>query len=182
MKPLTFVTGNPRKAELVATWLGHEIAHKELELEEIQTLNLHAVSEHKARQAYAQLNAPVLVEDCSLEFHALGGLPGSFVKWFEEPGYAAMCYMLDGFEDRSATARLVYCLFDGTEPLFFEATMGGTISHEPHGEGFGWDCIFVNDGYKVTRALMKGGDYEATSYRKLALIKLSSYLKEHNYA
>jgi XTP/dITP diphosphohydrolase len=61
---------------------------------------------------------------------------------------------------------------------FFEGTMQGTIAHEARGTGgFGFDPIFINDGYTKTRAEMSEEEYAKTSYRKKALDKLIAFLK-----
>jgi hypothetical protein len=53
---ITFVTGNQNKADFLARHLNLPIKHKKLELDEMQSLNLKEIAEHKARQAYAQLD------------------------------------------------------------------------------------------------------------------------------
>lgn len=174
----TFITGNENKAKYVAQWLGADIPHHKLDLDEIQTLDLHELIDHKVKQAYDILKSPVLVEDAQLTFTALGNLPGPFIKWFiEELGYDGLIKILDPFDDRSARGRICYALYDGREITYFEGGMQGVIAHEARGEGgFGFDRIFINDGYKVTRGEMTEEDYARTSYRKIALDKLKEYL------
>lgn len=75
MKPITFITGNPKKAEYLAKYLGFPVEHEKIDLDEIQSLDLREIVEHKVRQAYAQVRQPVLVEDVSLEFSCLGRIP-----------------------------------------------------------------------------------------------------------
>ena len=82
MKKVTFITGNPKKAENLKKYLGVDIAYSAVELDEIQSLDLREVTEHKARQAFEKIGSPVLVEDASLEFTELGRLPGTFIKFF----------------------------------------------------------------------------------------------------
>jgi inosine triphosphate pyrophosphatase len=177
---VTFITGNEHKAKYVAQWLGADVPHVELDLDEIQTLDLHELVTHKAKQAYGILKAPVLIEDAQLVFTALGNLPGPFIKFFvEEIGPAGMAKMLDSFDDRTAHGRICYALYDGVQMHFFEGEMHGKIATEPHGEGgFGFDRIFINEGYEITRGEMSEDDYARTSYRKSALDKLKGYLAE----
>lgn len=52
-----------------------EVLHEKIDQGEIQSLDLREIVEHKARQAYEKLHKPVLVEDTSLMFTALGKLP-----------------------------------------------------------------------------------------------------------
>ena len=174
-----FITGNANKARYVAQWLGEAVQHHKLDLDELQTFDLHQLVEHKARQAYDLLKKPVLIEDAQLSFTALGRLPGPFIKWFiEELDYPGLIKLLDGYDDRSAHGVCCYALFDGKTMRFFEGEMHGTIAKEPRGSGgFGFDLIFINDGYTITRAEMSEEDYARTSYRKLALDKLVDYLR-----
>ena len=153
--PLTFVTGNQNKADYLAKYLGVAIDHRKLDLDEIQSLNLHTVVEHKVRQAYGQLQSPVLVEDVSLEFNALGRLPGTFIRFFvDELSFEDICRLLDG-KARGATARCTFAYFDGAELILFDGAMRGRIADHPAGEnGFGWDKIFIPEGYDITRAQM----------------------------
>lgn len=82
MRSITFITGNQKKADYMRKLLMIPIEHIKLELDEIQSLDLREVVEHKAIQAYEKIRKPVLVDDVSFEFCALGKLPGTFVKYF----------------------------------------------------------------------------------------------------
>lgn len=166
--PITFITGNQHKADNRAKYLGIPIDHQKLELDEIQSIILRDVVEHKARQAYEHVRRPIIVDDVSMGFTALGGLPGPFVKFFVEHSLEDLCRMLDGFDDRSASASagIGYC--DGIGFHYFEGTIAGTISQHPRGNGgYGWDAIFVPEGYgNRTRAELDDSEYEAV-YNKI---------------
>src|SRR3989338_11344497 len=84
MKNITFITGNQNKADYLARYLGFPAYHKKLDLDELQSLDLKEIVEHKVRQAYEKIKSHVIVEDVSLEFEALGGLPGPFIRFFVE--------------------------------------------------------------------------------------------------
>jgi len=174
----TFITGNPNKAKYVAEWLGADVPQQKIHLDEIQTLDLHELVDHKVKQAYEILKTPVLVEDAQLSFTAMGNLPGPFIRWFiDELGYDGIVKILNVYEDRTAHGRICYALYDGTEVKYFEGDMHGKIATQARGEGgFGFDTIFINDGYDITRAEMTQDDYAKTSYRKIALDKLKDYL------
>ena len=175
----TFITGNENKVKYLRAWLGLELPHKKLDLDEIQSLDLEEVVTRKARQAYDQIASPVLVEDVGVTFAALGRLPGPFIKWFEDPGIPTLCRMLDGFNDRRAEGRTIYALYDGDNMHLFEGVMRGSIAKEPRGAGgFGFDPIFINEGQTLTRAEMDEAAYAATSYRVPALAKLRDYLQQ----
>ena len=147
-----FVTGNPEKAAHFSKHMGQEIPHHPAELDEIQTLDAHELVEHKARQAYAQLGQPVLVEDVTFSFDALDGkLPGPFIKFFitAEAGDEKICRLLDGFDDRRAVARCTYAYFDGMRLELFDGELGGLIVASPRGtNGYGFDRVFAPDGFE----------------------------------
>lgn len=161
---ITFITGNKSKADALNKWIGFEVAIHTLELDEIQSVDVKKVSEHKARQAYEILHKPVLVEDVGLAFTVLNGLPGALIKWFvDEAGLAATSRMLDGFTDRSATAICIWTYYDGTQIHVIEGYQKGTIATGPSGAGgFGWDAIFIPEGSTKTRSEMSEREYEAS--------------------
>ena len=71
------------------------------------------VSQSKCKRASELITGPVIVEDTSLCFNALNGLPGPYIKWFYEAvGNEGLAKMLDGFEDKSAYAQCVlsFCM------------------------------------------------------------------------
>lgn len=172
-----FITGNQNKADYLSRQLGVTIEHQKVELDELQSTDLHTIVEHKLRQAYAVVGRPVLVEDVGLSFTALGDLPGPYIKWFvEHAGGEACCRMLDGFSDRSAIIRCTFGYFDGERIEFFDSESRGTISDHPRGEnGFGFDTFFINEGYTITRAEMSQEENErtyATTMKPFAKVKI----------
>ena len=175
---LTFITSNQNKADFLAKWLGHPVKHHKLDLDELQALDLHVVVEHKVRQAYDILKTPVLVEDASLTFTAMGRLPGTFIKWFaEEMGYDGLLRLANSLDSQEAIGRVCYGYYDGKELKLFDGEMRGHIASEARGTGgFGFDPIFINDGYDITRAEMDEEAYAKTSYRTDALKKLKPFL------
>ncbi len=72
---ITFITGNPKKAEYLSKYLSFPILHEKIKLDEIQSTDLREIVEHKVRQAYDRMKSPVLVEDVSLVFEEFGKLP-----------------------------------------------------------------------------------------------------------
>lgn len=165
MKQLpVFITGNQSKADYLSRQLGVELAHQKVDLDELQSTDLHTIVAHKLQQAYDVVKQPVLVEDVSLAYNALGDLPGPYIKWFvEHAGDEACCRMLDGFGDRSAVIRCTFGYYDGTDMTFFDSELPGSISGEPRGEnGFGFDRFFINEGYDITRAEMTQEENERT--------------------
>lgn len=178
MTNITFITGNQKKADYLAKYLGFPVDHVKLDLDEIQSLNLKEIVEHKVRQAYEKIKKPVIVEDVSLEFAALGRLPGTFIKFFvDEVPFENICSMIDG-KTRKATARCVFGYFDGQELKLFEGELDGEIATTPSGEnGYGWDKIFIPQGYTVTRASLEEKDDQKTYLQIKPFKKLKEFLE-----
>ena len=178
MTNITFITGNQNKADYLAKYLGFPVSHQKVDLDEIQSLDLKDIVDHKVRQAYDVVNAPVFVEDVALEFTALGRFPGTFIKFLvDEVPFETICRMLDGLS-REAIARCVFGYYDGSEVKFFEGSLGGVIADHPVGEnGFGWDKIFIPEGYTVTRAELNEDDDQKTYTTIKPFAELKDYLE-----
>jgi non-canonical purine NTP pyrophosphatase (RdgB/HAM1 family) len=178
MKDVTFITGNQNKADYLFRLLGFKLNYVKGDLDEIQSLDLKEIVEHKVRQAYKQVNSPVIVEDVSLEFAAYGRLPGTFIKFFvEEVPLEIVCSMVNG-KTREATARCVFGYFDGENYKCFESKLEGEIAETPSGEnGFGWDRIFIPEGYAVTRASLNQEDNDKTYLRMKPIAQLKGFLE-----
>jgi non-canonical purine NTP pyrophosphatase (RdgB/HAM1 family) len=178
MNEIVFITGNLKKAEYTAKWLDRPLAHRKIDLDELQSLDAREVAMHKARQAYEHIRQPVLVEDTSLTFHALGRLPGTLIKWFlQELGSEGLCKILRDYTDRSATATATYALYDGVDLKIFEGTVQGKVAQAPSGSGgFGWDVIFIPENETKTLADMTDDEMRPFNHRARALEKLHAFL------
>jgi len=177
MKNITFITGNQSKADYLSKYLDHPVDHIKLDLDELQSLDLKMIVEHKVRQAYEKIQKPVIVEDVSLEFEALGRLPGPFIKFFvDNVPFETICSMLDG-KTRNATARCIFGYFDGKDLELFEGSLDGQIAKTPSGEnGYGWDKIFIPKGYDITRASLSEADDQKTYLQIKPFGKLKDFL------
>ena len=180
MNDITFVTGNQKKVTEMERILGIELKSKKIDLPELQSLDIKEVVVEKARRAFSVLGTSVIVEDTALVFHALGKLPGTFVKWFaEELDYEGMCRLLDGKEDSSATVYACIAYFDGENMDTFMGECKGTISESPRGgEGFGFDCIFIPEGYEETWSELPNEVKDDMSHRARAAHKLKDFLTQ----
>lgn len=179
MQKLTFITGNAGKAKYLSDYFHLPVDHVKLDLKEIQSLDLKEVVEDKARRAYEIVKGPVLVEDVSLTFKGLKSLPGPLIKWFLDTlGNEGLCRLLDGFVDRSAFAEVQFALCDENGVHTFSGSIEGSIADTPRGEmGFGWDPVFIPKGYEKTWAEMTDDEKHTTSMRKIALEKMTEFLK-----
>lgn len=182
MEKLTFITGNPGKAKYLTDYFDLPVEHHKLDLAEIQSLDLKAVVEDKAKRAYEIIKAPVLVEDISLVFNNLGLLPGPLIKWFfESLGNEGLCKLLDKFVDRRALASVMFAYCDDSGIYTFAASRPGVIADSPRGEaGFGWDPIFIPEGFDHTWAEMNDDEKHQSSMRRIALEKLKEFIINGN--
>ncbi|OGZ57952.1 MAG: hypothetical protein A3F94_00140 [Candidatus Spechtbacteria bacterium RIFCSPLOWO2_12_FULL_38_22] len=180
MSKITFITSHPQKAEQLGWHLDYQIDHKKLDLPEIQSLDLEEVVSHKAYEAFRQVGSPVLVEDMSLRFLALEGLPGPLFKWFlQELRVEGLCKLLDGYKDRTAVAEVSFALYDGKDLNLFGGSLDGKIASLPRGEAvFEMDSIFIPNGSQKTWAEMNKEEQIETSVRRIALKKLGDFLKK----
>lgn len=179
---LTFITSNTDKLREVERILGHALAQVSVPLEEIQAVDLVPVVSHKAKQAYAHLSRPVLVEDTGLAFAAWHGLPGALIKWFLATlGTEGICRLLQGETNRAATAITVFGYYEGTTVQIFSGVVAGLVTEVPRGSnGFGWDAIFQPVGSGRTFGEMSAEEKDHFSMRRLALeqIRNSGLLDE----
>ena len=154
-----FVTGNAKKeAEVNAVLSAHDIApyrivHVDIDLPEIQASldesGALEIARHKCLEASKRVGGSVIVEDTSLCFAALNGLPGPYIKWFFETlGNDGLYRLLAGHTDHSAFCMCVLAYSDGpdAEPQLFVGRTQGRIVPPQGTAGFGWDAIFVPDG------------------------------------
>lgn len=175
---ITFITGNKNKLAQVQKFISTPLEYKDLDHPEIQSLELQEIVKHKAIQAFLAVGQAVLIEDVSLVIHSLGMLPGPFIKWFlKELKPEGICELLANQKDRSATAEVCFCYYDGQTFQTFSGTINGTVaSHAAGDNGFGWDRLFIPEGFAQTRAEMSEADSDKTNPRKFALVKFEDFL------
>ena len=137
----------------------------------------------KARYVHDRTGCDCFADDTGLEVEALGGAPGVHSARYATDGhdFAAnnelLLRNLEGVGDRRARFRTVISLIlDGEEHLF-EGIVGGVLLTVPRGtNGFGYDPIFVPDGYAETFAEMSDEAKNAISHRGRAVVKLAAFL------
>ena len=123
------------------------------------------------------------MEDTSLEFRALGGMPGPFIKWFQNKLQSEGLYnLLSAYEDKTATAvcTLAFCPYPHADPVLFTGSTKGKIVKPVAGRGFGWDSIFVPDtdsnDEQLPFSLMKTEEKNKLSHRGKAVRKWADWL------
>ncbi|MEO0078386.1 MAG: RdgB/HAM1 family non-canonical purine NTP pyrophosphatase [candidate division WOR-3 bacterium] len=141
----------------------------------------------KARDAFAAVHTWVLAEDSGLRVDALDGEPGVMsARWCGpdasdwERNRALLERMIAVPDDkRTACFFCVACVVDpaGTE-AFFEGFCSGRVSHHQRGTaGFGYDAVFIPDGYAQTFAELGRQTKNRVSHRARVLSQVVDYLR-----
>lgn len=181
------MTGNKKKLEEVVSILGDGLpfgfTSHAVDLPELQG-EPDEVSIEKCRLAAKAINGPVMVEDTSLCYNALGGMPGVYIKWFlQKCGHDGLNKILAGYEDKSAYAQCVFAFTPGptVAPQVFVGQTHGTIVPARGPTDFGWDPIFqpVDLGGTQTYAEMDKEAKNGISHRFRALDALRKHLTEN---
>ena len=182
---VTFITGNQKKLDEVLAILGDSLpftlVSQKLDLPELQGEPVE-VSLEKCKYAAQQVDGPVMVEDTSLCFNALGGLPGVYIKYFlEKTGHAGLNNILAAYPDKSAYAQCIFsfCPGRGQTPIAFVGQTHGTIVPARGPTDFGWDPVFQPDGFAETYAEMDKAVKNTISHRYRSLDKLRTYLVDN---
>ncbi len=157
----------------------------QVDLPEIQEVDTLAIAKHKAQLA-SQLvgGGPCVIEDTALHFTALGGMPGPYIKWFQESLQSEGLYkILMGYEDKSATAvcTLAFCPSPHADPILFTGHVRGTIVAPVPGRGFGWDSIFVPDQEHVPFSCMTTEQKNAKSHRGKAVRQWAEWMQRNRH-
>ena len=190
MRKLVFATNNAHKLEEVRAVLDNKIEIVSLnELgcyddipETADTLEGNALI--KAEYVFNKFEMACIADDTGLEVEALNGEPGVYsARYGGEPHNAQknmqkLLTNLKGIENRKARFKTVIVLKDAERELYFEGTIHGHISETPSGAaGFGYDPVFVPDGYNKSFAELGPELKNKISHRALAVEELIRFLK-----
>lgn len=170
---ITLVTGNPDKLrEFQAIFPdGIELATKKLDIAEIQgeKADPYEIVRAKLKSAYSLIKGPVIVEDTSAELDCLKGLPGPFIKFFEARlGPDALWQLAQHSNNHSAIIRSVMGYKDADCEIIVEGAVNGKVVLPVGKNGFGFDCVFVPEGYDITTAQMSSEEKNKVSWRAKA--------------
>lgn len=184
-KPVvTFVTGNRQKLSEVVAILGDdcafELRNQKLDLPELQG-EPQDIAREKCRLAVQQVKGPVLVDDTSLCFNALKGLPGPYVKWFlDKTGHEGLNNLLAAYEDKTAYAQCIFAYSSGApdeEPkLFVGKAHGRIVPARGKIDKAVWNAVFQPEGHALTYAEMDEAAMNTISYRFKSLQLLKEYM------
>lgn len=192
---IVFATGNQHKVVEAQKALGDSFAlimPKELGLtvdipEDGDTLEKNAIQ--KAEYLWNKFGKNCFADDTGLEVDALGGAPGVYTARYAGPDKGSDANMekllaelsaveaREGNISRTARFRTVVALIMNGELKTFEGVMEGEIARARSGsEGFGYDPVFIPQGYNCTIAEISLDEKNAISHRGKAMRALAEYL------
>ncbi len=191
MKKIVFATNNKHKLDEI-----RKISEGKLEILSLNDINCQTdipetgttLEENaliKARFVEDNFGYDCFADDTGLEVKALDGAPGVYSARYAgedcraEDNIRKLLTNLEGISDRRAAFRTVIAWLIGDEQYFFEGAILGKISDEKRGEsGFGYDPVFVPDGYEQTFAELGEEIKNQISHRARAVAKLADHLKD----
>jgi len=200
MRKLTFATNNPHKLEEIHAHL--KGIYEVVSLSEMginidipeDHLTLEENAHQKAEFIYQNFGLDCFADDTGLEIDVLNGEPGVFSARYSKMPPAAypdvdiatanMNKVLDkliGESRRSARFRTVIVLILRGKEHTFEGIVQGEIAQNPSGvKGFGYDPIFIPEGYDISFAEMNIEEKNKISHRAKAVNQLVQFLKSTN--
>ncbi len=190
MNKIIFATNNQHKLEEVRHYLKNlyqvvslkEIGFTEDIPEPYHTLEENALA--KSKTIFEKFGIDCFADDTGLEVDALNGAPGVFSAryagpncTFEDNVKKMLNEMLDQ-QNRKAQFRTVVSLILNGQEYYFEGQVKGEITQERSGvDGFGFDPIFIPNGYYISFAQMSLDEKNKISHRGKAIAKLVTFLK-----
>ena len=194
---LVFATNNAHKLQEVREILPadvevislHEIGFdKEIDetgttLEENSRIKAEEVYQYIMRNAHSTMIDGVFADDTGLEISALGGQPGVYTaRWAGEPSNPEnnrkkALTELEGLNNRQAQFRTVVTLIRNGKNEQVEGIVRGEIATEERGDGgFGYDPLFIPEGYDKTFAELPAEIKNSISHRARAIQALCGIL------
>lgn len=190
MKSLCFATNNNHKTEEIRALLGPFFLLKNLkdigcteELPETQpTIEGNALQ--KARYVFDHYGIACFADDTGLEVEALNGEPGVYSARYAgeqrnvHDNIQLLLSRLKNSSNRKARFKTVIAWVEEGRVETFEGLVYGTIIDTLRGtNGFGYDPVFVPDGFNKTFAEMELADKNLISHRAIAVKKLTNFLR-----
>ncbi|SHF71071.1 non-canonical purine NTP diphosphatase [Pedobacter caeni] len=191
---LVFATNNKHKTEEVGKLLLNE--YTVLNLSDIGC-NVDIPETGDTFEENATLKSSYVVEnyqldcfadDSGLEIEALNNEPGIYSARYsgvkdDEINLKLVLQKMEGQSNRKARFKTVISLIQGKKNHLFEGVINGYIRESPIGDqGFGYDPIFVPEGYEQSFAQMDMAQKNKISHRAIAMHKLIAFLKEQQPA
>lgn len=154
-------------------------------IEDAETLEGNASK--KSEQLFVFSGLPTVADDTGLEVAALNGAPGVYSARFagetstDQQNRAHLLAKLQGEQHRSAQFRTVIAFTTASGTLLFEGICKGNIARAEKGtNGFGYDSLFIPEGYDLSFAEMDAQTKNKISHRGRALKRFAAYLTDQN--
>ena len=187
---LIFATSNSNKLKEIKNLLPKEICINDLNslnfFEEIpeNENSIEKNAEFKANFIHSKYNINVFADDTGLEVGVLNGKPGVYSARYagedcnSNKNMEKLLKKLINKENRKARFKTVIALVLNNKLHHFEGIVNGTIVHSKKGDkGFGYDPIFVPEGYKKSFAELSLNEKNEISHRSIAVKKLINFIK-----
>lgn len=185
---ILFATYNDHKKFEIQQILGnkyHVASLKDYEIyedivEDGETFHDNALK--KAKFSFDKTEKLSVGDDSGLVIPSLDGRPGVYSARYAgqhdfKANISKVLREMENIEDREAYFVTVLCLYDETGPHFFEGRVYGKITRNVRGEnGFGYDPIFIPDGYDESFAEMDVTQKNLISHRAIAIKGLLEYM------
>ncbi|NPA85573.1 MAG: XTP/dITP diphosphatase [Crenarchaeota archaeon] len=180
MVTVYFLSSNPHKLKEVRSILaefGIEVVPLKGKKVEIQSSDLREIISYAAEVAAEEHEVrPIILEDSGFFVHALGGFPGPYSRYvYDTIGVGGVLKLMEGVEDRRAHFECAAACVCPDNTIEVEVgKVYGKVAEEPRGDkGFGFDPIFIPEGYDKTFAELGDDVKKKISHRALALRKLA---------
>lgn len=138
----------------------------------------------KAKGIFNLCGLPCIADDSGLEIMALQNRPGVHSAYYSgsrdsQKNVEKVLQEMENENNRKARFKTVIVYYDANSFRYFEGITYGTITHEPIGEqGFGYDPIFIPEGYNQTYAQMSLEEKNKISHRAKAIQKLVDFFEQ----
>lgn len=144
-----------------------------IEKHEIRSESVEEIARVAAEVAFETLQRPVVVDDTGFFVETLNGFPGSYAAIvLKAIGFQGILQLMNEKANRSSKFMTAVGYCDGHYLESFLGVMTGVVAREPAGEGgFGYDPIFVPDGFKQTYAQLSLAEKISISHRTNAFEK-----------
>ena len=194
---IIFATNNPHKLKEIQSLLGDHfllLSLKDIgfsgDIPETQP-TLEGNASQKAHFIFQRFNQPCFADDTGLEVEVLHNEPGVFSARYAgslevfgteekrtEANMQKLLHLLEGQSNRKARFRTVIAYRDGTAEFLFEGMVEGTIAtHKKGTAGFGYDPLFIPEGYATSFAEMPLSEKNLVSHRARAFSNFVAHMQ-----
>ena len=182
---INLVTSNLGKVEELTYILkpfGHKVSQLKVECPEIQASTLEEVVDFGLDWLGAKkIQTPFIIDDAGIFVEALENFPGVYSRYvYDTIGLQGILKQMESIVDRVTRFKCVLGLMleDGSKHKFVGECKGNLI-HEMRGTGgFGYDPIFIPDGYTKTFSELSSEEKNEVSHRGRAMHQLIDFLSK----